>query len=127
VSAQDLEGHRPVKSDVHRLVNRSHAAASQLAHDAVAGNPAAGFNAVVARGAFARAGPGRRAQAQEPMNQLEALEGRTHVVLELRTARDEFLDIRRLATFDQQQEGFDRLANAFVNVVGALVALIASA
>ena len=47
VDAQHLERHRPVEPHVHGLVDRPHSAATQLAHDPVAGDPPARLDPVI--------------------------------------------------------------------------------
>ena len=95
VGAQHLQRHRPVEPDVHRLVDRPHAAAAQLAHDPVAGDPLARLQPSARP--RPRPSPEPAADpAHQPVDQLQALQGRAQVVPQVGVARGELLEVGRL-------------------------------
>ena len=114
MDAKHLEGDRAVEADVHGLVNCSHSAAAELAYDPVTRNPPARLDAVIEPRAAACPGAGRRAHANQAVNQLEALEGRTNVFFNPGIPCHELIEGGRLALLRREEKQLDRFADAIV-------------
>jgi hypothetical protein len=119
VQAKNLERHGPVEPHVHGLVDCAHASSSELAHNPVAGDSLARLNPMVEPAAAAASGPGRRTEPKQAVNQFQAINGRSEVILQPRKSRNELVQVRRWALFTTQHVQLDRFADAIV-----LVALV---
>ena len=113
---EHLEGDRAVEPDVHRLVNCSHSSAAELAHNPVTRDPPAGLDPVIEPPR--RPGPraGRRAHANQAVNQLEALEGRSNVFFNAGIPCHELIKSGGLALLGREEIQFDGFADAIVIV-----------